>query len=322
MVPHALQWFGSVSRSTQLPLQSVCVLSQLKPQVPVRQAGTALATEVVHVWQVSLTPHAAAVLPAWQVPDAQQPVPQDVAHIPQWLGSVWRSTQTPPHRVYPDLQVMPHVLALHVAVPLGSVGHAWPHVPQFATLTVVSAQPLGQRVGVAVGQPFVQAELTQAGVPLSRTHALLQAPQCGLLLVRSTHAPLQLVYPLLQVMPQVPPLQAGDPLVTPEHLVLQPPQWFGSVLVSMQVELNPQCWPQPPFTQQPPLHEAATHPASGADPVSGALPSGGLLPSSPDESGTTVSSRASFPPSSPESVPTVVPSGTLPSSPVEVSGFG
>jgi hypothetical protein len=98
-VVQLLQWFGSVSTSTQLPLQRVCVLSQLKPQPPLMQAATALATEVVQVWQVSLTPHAAAVLPAWQVPDAQQPVPQDVVHIPQWFGSVCRSTQTPLHRL-------------------------------------------------------------------------------------------------------------------------------------------------------------------------------------------------------------------------------
>jgi hypothetical protein len=217
---------------------------------------------------------------------------------------------------------MPQVLAPQVAVPFGSVGHAWPHVPQFATFVVVSAQPLAQSCGVAVGQPFVHAELTHAGVPLSGTHALPQLPQWGLLLVRSKQAPPQLVYPLLQAMPQVPPLHVAVPLVTPEHLVLQPPQWFGSVLVSMQVELKPHFWPQRPFTQQPPLHEEATHPASGVDPVSGP-PVSGLLPSSPDESGTTLSSRASLPPSSPESVPTVVPSGTLPSSPdeVEVSGF-
>jgi hypothetical protein len=192
-VVQLLQWFGSVSTSTQAPVQSVCVLSQLKPQPPFMQAGTALATTVVQVWQVSLTPQAAAVLPAWQVPEAQQPVPQEVAQMPQWFGSVWRLTQTPLHRLYPELQVIPHVLALQVAVPLGSVGHACPHVPQFATFAVVSAQPLGQSCGVTVGQPFVQAELTQAGVPLSGRHALPQLPQWGLLVVRSTQAPPQLV---------------------------------------------------------------------------------------------------------------------------------
>jgi hypothetical protein len=108
-------------------------------------------------------------------------------------------------------------------------------------------------------------------------------------------------------MPQLPPLQVAVPLVTSAHLVLQPPQWFGSVFVSVQVELNALHFtPQPPFTQQPPLHEEATQPASGVVPVSGA-PLSGTLPSSPDESGTAVSSAASLPPSSPESVP-VVPS--------------
>jgi hypothetical protein len=116
------------------------------------------------------------------------------------------------------LQVVPQVLPEQVAVPFGSVGHTWPQLPQLATLVVVSAQPLGQSVGVLVGQPEVHVEPTHAGVPLSGMHALLQLPQCWLLLVRSTQAPLQLVYPLLHANPQAAPLQVAVAFAT---LVLQ-----------------------------------------------------------------------------------------------------
>jgi hypothetical protein len=89
------------------------------------------------------------------------------------------------------LQVIPQVLLAHVAVPFGSVGHAWPQVPQLEALVVVSAHPAGHSVGVALGQPEVHVEPTHAGVPLSGTHALLQLPQCWLLVARLKHVPPQ-----------------------------------------------------------------------------------------------------------------------------------
>ena len=224
--------------------------------------------------------------------------------------------------------MIPQVLPEQVAVPFGSVGHTWPHVPQLATFVVVSAHMPAQRVGVAVGQPEVHVEPTQAGVPPSGLHALLQLPQCGLLIVRSTHAPPQSVYPLLQVMPHVPPLHAPAPLVTPGHLVPQPPQLFVSLFVSTQVLLKklPHDFPQTPvfLVQHPPAGRgrAAAPPASVGVAPPGWCPCLWLPPSarSPGESST-----ASGDASSPESVPTTssAPSGTVTSSPVvlPVSGF-
>jgi hypothetical protein len=219
---------------------------------------------------------------------------------------------------------MPQVPPVQAAVPFGSVGHAWPHDPQFAALVIVSAQLPAQRVGVAEGQPDAHVELTQAGVPLSGRHALLQLPQCGLLLVRLTHVPPQSVRPLLHVKPQIPPLQVAVALVTLGHLVPQPPQLFGSELVSTHVLLKkvPHDWPQTPPLVQHPLHVDFEQPP----PASSGAPSG-VFPSVAGASGVAPSSAASAAardPSSPESVPTASSalSGTVPSSPVEVSGAG
>jgi hypothetical protein len=122
------------------------------------------------------------------------------------------------------LQVIPQALLVQVAVPFGSVGQALPQVPQLVTLVVVSAQPAGQSVGVALGQPEAHTELTQAGVPPSGAHALLQLPQCWLLVARLKHVPPQSAYPLLQVWPQTPPVQVAVALATLGHLLVQLPQ--------------------------------------------------------------------------------------------------
>jgi hypothetical protein len=142
---------------------------------------------------------------------------------------------------------------VQVAIPLGSVGHAWPHDPQLAALVIVLAHPPVQRVGVAVGQPDAHAELTHAGVPLSGTHAFEQLPQWALLLVRSTQVPLQLAKPLLHVEPQLPPLHVGVALVTLGHLVPQLPQLFGSVLTSTHVPPPPRMLPPHMRPHEPPI---------------------------------------------------------------------
>ncbi len=88
-----------MASSTQNPLQSEYVLLHAKVQAPLVQVGLALTTAVEQVWQALAVPHAEAVLPVWQVPAMQQPVPHVVAHPPQWFGSFCSSTQTPLHRV-------------------------------------------------------------------------------------------------------------------------------------------------------------------------------------------------------------------------------
>ncbi len=114
--------------------------------------------------------------------------------------------------MYPLLQVKPHVLPLHEGVAFATlVVQGWLQPPQLFTLVVVSTHVV-QSVGVAAGQPDTHVELTHAGVP--PLHAVPHAPQLFLSDVRSTHAPLQGVYPALHVKPQVPPLHDGVALAT------------------------------------------------------------------------------------------------------------
>ena len=47
-----------------------------------------------------------------------------VAHAPQWLAVLVRSTHVPPQLVKPGLHATPHAPALHVAVPLVTVPQA------------------------------------------------------------------------------------------------------------------------------------------------------------------------------------------------------
>jgi hypothetical protein len=51
----------------------------------------------------------------------------------------------------------------------------------------------------------------------------------------STHAPPQLAKPLLQVIPQTPPLQTAAPLAGASHTVLHPPQCSMSLMLSTQL---------------------------------------------------------------------------------------
>ena len=65
---------------------------------------------------------------------------------PQLAWSFVVSIHAPEQRVYPALQAVPHPLLVHVAVPLGTVGHFLPHAPQLLMSLLVSMQTLPQRI--------------------------------------------------------------------------------------------------------------------------------------------------------------------------------
>lgn len=127
-----------------------------------------------------------------------------------------------------------HALLTHSAVAFATlVEHDVPQLPQSLMLLVVSTQLPLHTVGVEPGQPETQAELEQAGVaPL---HAWPQDEQFFGSLVSLTHAPLQSVYPLLHVSPQLPLAHDGPPFETEGQACPQLPQLFTSVVVFVHV---------------------------------------------------------------------------------------
>jgi hypothetical protein len=124
--------------------------------------------------------------------------------------------------------------------------------------------------------------------------------------------------------PHVPPLQVAVPLVTLGHVVLQPPQCAGSLLVSVQVP--PQVRPHAPAAVQhfvqpkrTPLqveHMEGVHEAASAGPSAGAS---GEAESDITAIESSPPSAAALEPSSPLSLPASLPI-CPPSSPVEASG--
>ncbi len=118
-----------------------------------------------------------------------------------------------------DVEGLSHV-PLQLSVPLGQtheplthccpVPHVLPHVPQLLVSVCVLVHAEPHRFGVAVGQ---------AQVPLwqlwAEGHAWPQVPQLLRSVVSASQAPLQLVRPLLQLIPQVDPLQIAVPTEAP-----------------------------------------------------------------------------------------------------------
>jgi len=142
--------------------------------------------------------------------------------------------------VYPPLQTKVHALPAHVAVALAMlVEHGFVHMPQLLALLVVSTHVPLQSVGVAAGQPETHAELSHTGVPPLHAWPAPQPPQSALSLEKSTHAPLQSVYPLLQVTAHALATHAAVPWVTPvEHPWPHVPQLPTSLVVSTHVPLQ------------------------------------------------------------------------------------
>ncbi len=158
----------------------------------------------------------------------------------------------------------PHVLSTQSATPFTTlVVHRFAHVWQSFTLLVVSTHAPPQSVGVAAGQPETHMEFWHSGVPPLHAYAEPQPPQLLLSLVKSTHAPLQSVYPLLHVKVHAPETHAAVALAMPvEHAFVQEPQSFALFAVSTQVPPQsvgvaagqPETHADPAHTGVPPLH--------------------------------------------------------------------
>ena len=121
------------------------------------------------------------------------------------------------------MQVVPQPLLVHVAVPLGTLGHVVPHQPQLFVSLLVSTQTLPQRTeGRVHWKPHVPAQTGIAvGGALQDTPHF---PQLEVSVDRFTHEPLQLVWvpqsavqipalhtvPTPQTVPQLPQCLVSD----------------------------------------------------------------------------------------------------------------
>jgi hypothetical protein len=136
-----------------------------------------------------------------------------IPHLPQLFLSLVVSTQAPLQDVKPLLQVKPHVLPLQVGLAFATVvEQTLPHVLQLLRSVAVSTQVPPQRIGVDPEHPDMHA-FTPASGPAPHTgvlpeQATPQAPQLVAVL-SCTHAPLQSVYPALQVIVHALLTQAG-----------------------------------------------------------------------------------------------------------------
>jgi hypothetical protein len=142
---------------------------------------------------------------------------------PQLELSFVVSIHTPEQRVYPALQAVPQPLLVHVAVPLGPLGHFVPHAPQLLMSLVVLTQALPQRMyGSVHWKPHipVQTGFAFGGALQAAPHL----PQLEVSLPRFTHDPPQLVsvphsvvqspalhtVPMPQTVPQLPQCLVSD----------------------------------------------------------------------------------------------------------------
>jgi hypothetical protein len=125
-----------------------------------------------------------------------------VPHAPQLLVSLLVSTQPAPQRISGKLHWKVQLPPLQTAVALSGGVQALPHFPQLDVALDVSTQEPPQLVRApqsALQVPALQTVPAAQAVP----HAL----QCSESELRSTHTPLQSVYPELQwtsqpVLPQ------------------------------------------------------------------------------------------------------------------------
>jgi hypothetical protein len=86
---------------------------------------------------------------------------------------------------------------------------------------------------------------------------VLQFPQCWVSVLVFKHTPPQLENPLLQLMPQSPPLHVGLPLAGGAQPLSHPPQLAVSELVSTQTP--PQfSWPEPQLLVHSPSEQTSS----------------------------------------------------------------
>lgn len=193
-----------------------------------------------------------ALLP--QQPPFDPPLPQQTLVFGQQL------VRGPgPHRDDPALQVTPHVLLLHVPVPLPKLGpgQVCPHEPQLPALFVVLvSQPVAyepsQLAKPALHEATVQIPDTHAAVPFATEQTLPQVPQLltSVLVLASqplAGLPSQLAKPELHATSwHVPDTQAARPFAAAQTFP-QVPQFVIVVRdVSQPFVALPSQLPYPP----------------------------------------------------------------------------
>lgn len=143
----------------------------------------------------------------------------DFPQLPQLFALVFTSTQAGPHEVCPVAHPATHAPATHeLAGP-----HVLPHDPQLRASVCVSVQRPLHVVSPAGQTQALPAQL--APTP----HCVPHVPQSNGSDVRLTHALLQLFSPAAHVVVHTP----SEHTWPAAHAVLQPPQLFGSLLMSV-----------------------------------------------------------------------------------------
>jgi len=137
----------------------------------------------------------------------------------------------------PALQVMPHLLALQVAIPFVPL-HTLPQAPQLVMLEVrLVSQPL-LKFPSQLPKPALQvmphAPALQVAVPFVPLHVLPQTPQLVMLELVLTQLLEQRLKPGLQVKPHMPALQVTVSFGPEGHTVPQAPQLLRSEAVFVQ----------------------------------------------------------------------------------------
>jgi hypothetical protein len=149
-------------------------------------------------------------------------------HAPQFAGSVSRRTQALPHGENGAAQVMPHLLPLQTAPPLGGTGQTLPHALQLPAFEVVSTH--------AASHDCVPTGHRSRHWPPEH---VLFAPQCtpqppqlfGSMLVAMQVSPHR-VRPALQLKSQEPRAQTATASAGATHALPHAPQFIGSAFSS------------------------------------------------------------------------------------------
>jgi hypothetical protein len=151
------------------------------------------------IWFTQAPPQTAIPPGHEQVPPLHvPPLGHAVAHVPQWLAVLERSTHAPLQLVVPAGQLDRHWLPAHTP----PAGHALPHAPQLFGSVIMSTQTPPQRVSPPAHAAVWQTPLEQVWPD---AHCLPQAPQFVGSLDVLTHDPEHNVWPAGHV--QAPPEQ-------------------------------------------------------------------------------------------------------------------
>jgi hypothetical protein len=233
-----------------VPMQTrdaVFVPAHVRPHAP--QLKTSSTTTVSHPSSAMgamgetqlpcVASHVGAHLPAVHAVLTALAPEQTYPHVPQFADDVCKLTSHPSiasllQSPKPLAQFNPHMPFVHVAVELGPLGHALPHIPQFDTVRMSTSHPfpgiMSQSAKSAMQDSTVHMPMVHSSLAFARLHTLLQKaqscavtmdvsqPSAGLLLQSAVPAPQGLFLHML-----------FEHVWNALHLFPHAPQLFGSV---------------------------------------------------------------------------------------------